>query len=76
MDLCFLACGRYDAFFEYDLKSWDIAAGKIIVEEAGGMVTNMDGTQLTPKTGSLLATNGSLHNEMLQRLKALGADKI
>lgn len=76
MDLCFLACGRYEAFWEYDLKSWDIAAGKIIVEEAGGMVTNIDGTPLNPKNGALLATNGSLHNTMLEKLRELGADKI
>ncbi len=76
MDLCFLACGRYDSFWEYDLNSWDIAAGKIIVEEAGGMVTNMDGTPLNPKAKAVLATNGSLHNQMLEVLKKHGADQI
>lgn len=76
MDLCFLACGRYDAFWEYDLKPWDIAAGKIILEEAGGIVTNMDGSPLTPKTGSLLASNGSLHESLLQSFKRMGADQI
>lgn len=76
LDLCFLACGRYDAFFEYDLKPWDIAAGKIIVEEAGGMVTNMDGTPLNPKNGALLATNGSLHQSMLEVIKKQGADQL
>ena len=50
VDLCFLAAGRFDAYWEFDLKAWDIAAGKIIVEEAGGTVTNMDGSTLDPKT--------------------------
>ncbi|QQR55607.1 inositol monophosphatase [Candidatus Peregrinibacteria bacterium] len=76
MDLCFLACGRYDAFWEYDLQPWDIAAGKIILEEAGGTMTNMDGTTLNPKTGALLASNGSLHESMLQVLKQHGADQL
>ncbi len=75
MDLCFTACGRYDAFWEYDLQAWDIAAGKIIVEEAGGMVTNMDGSPLNPKLKSLLASNGVMHSELIRILKEHGADK-
>ncbi|MBI4127265.1 inositol monophosphatase [Candidatus Peregrinibacteria bacterium] len=76
VDLCYLACGRFDAYWEFDLKAWDVAAGKIIVEEAGGTVTNMDGSTLDPKRGSLLSTNSILHQQMLNELKKRGADKL
>jgi myo-inositol-1(or 4)-monophosphatase len=76
LDLCFLAAGRYDGFWEYDLQPWDIAAGKIIVEEAGGTVTNIDGTPFNPKLGAILASNGLLHQEMQNLLRQHGADKI
>lgn len=76
VDLCFLAAGRFDGYWEFDLKPWDIAAGKIILEEAGGAITNTDGTLLDPKRGSLLASNGLLHQQMLQIMKKHGADKF
>ena len=76
MDLCFLAAGRFDAFWEYGLEAWDIAAGKIIVEEAGGLVTNMDGTTLNPKLKNMLATNRVLHPTFLKIIKDMGGDKI
>lgn len=76
VDLCFLAAGRFDAYWEFDLKPWDIAAGKIIVEEAGGTVTNMDGSTLDPKRESLLSSNSLLHQQMLNILKKHGADKL
>lgn len=65
IDLCYLAAGRFDGFWEYGLKSWDIAAGKIILEEAGGTITNMDGSRLNPKKEELLASNGLLHQTMM-----------
>ena len=64
LDLCFVAAGRFDAFWERDLKAWDIAAGTLIVREAGGAVTAMDGSGLELEGGSILATNGRLHHEM------------
>jgi len=76
VDLCYVACGRFDAYWEYDLKTWDLAAGKIIVEEAGGTVTNMDGSKLNPKLGNLLSSNTRLHSDMLAKLKQFGADKV
>ena len=76
IDLCFTAAGRFDGFWEYALKPWDIAAGKIIMEEAGGMVTNMDGSLFNPKLENVLASNGLLHSEMLRVIKEHGADKI
>ena len=66
------SAGRYDGYFEYDLEAWDIAAGKIIVEEAGGMVTNMDGSMLSPKKGTLLASNGLLHSKLMETIKKEG----
>ncbi len=75
-DLCFVAAGRFDGFWEYDLEAWDVAAGKIIVEEAGGTVTNMDGSSFSPKLKNILATNGLLHSDMLRVIKEHGGDKI
>ncbi len=65
LDLCYVAAGRVDGFWEFGLKSWDIAAGSLIVEEAGGHVSNMDGTRLDLDAGRILATNGRLHDEMI-----------
>ena len=75
-DLCFVAAGRFSGYWEYNLKPWDIAAGKIILEEAGGVVTNMDGTTLTPKKGQLLASNGLIRNTMINIIKEHGGDKL
>lgn len=76
VDLCFTAAGRFDGFWEYDLETWDVAAGKIIVEEAGGTVTNMDGSTFNPKLKNILATNGLLHSEMIRVIKDHGGDKV
>jgi len=70
------AAGRFDGFWEYALKPWDVAAGKIIMEEAGGMVTNMDGSLFNHKLENILASNGLLHSEMLRVIKEHGADKV
>lgn len=73
IDLCYVAAGRFDAYWEFGIKPWDMAAGKVIVEEAGGVVTNIDGTPLSPKRAQILATNGILHSTMLTQLKPLNA---
>lgn len=65
IDLCYVAAGRMDGFWERDLKPWDIAAGALIVSEAGGRVTMMDGTPFGSRGNQLLATNGLLHDAML-----------
>jgi myo-inositol-1(or 4)-monophosphatase len=65
LDLCYIASGRMDGFWEQDLKPWDIAAGTIIVEEAGGRVTDFTGEASTSRRSQLLATNGRIHDEML-----------
>jgi myo-inositol-1(or 4)-monophosphatase len=66
IDLCYVAAGRLDGFWESDLKAWDIAGGALIVAEAGGTVTGMDGTPFTSRGGHVLATNGRLHSAMLE----------
>ena len=66
IDLCYVAAGRMDGFWERDLKPWDIAGGALIVTEAGGRITNMDGHPFTSRGGHVLATNGHLHTVMLE----------
>ena len=65
IDLCWVAAGRMDGFWEADLKAWDIAGGALVVAEAGGRVTQMDGTPDSSRGGQVLATNGHLHEAML-----------
>lgn len=65
IDLCWVACGRFDAFWEYNLQPWDVAAGYLIVQEAGGRITDFDGTSYSVFTKETLATNGLIHNEIL-----------
>jgi myo-inositol-1(or 4)-monophosphatase len=66
IDLCWVAAGRMDGFWETDLKPWDIAGGALIVEEAGGRVTGTNGSPFTSRGGDVLASNGALHDAMLQ----------
>ena len=66
LDLCYVAAGRFDAFWEQHLKPWDVAAGALIVEEAGGRVTGMDGSPFDPAAAHLVASNGQLHEEILR----------
>lgn len=69
LDLCYTACGRFDGFWERKLQPWDIAAGALIVEEAGGMVTTVDGAAFSSRAGSVLATNGRIHAQMLDVIR-------
>jgi len=69
LDLAFVAAGRFDAFWEWDLKPWDVAAGGLLIEEAGGRVGAIRGGPLDIATGSIVASNGLLHAEM-ERLLA------
>ena len=61
LDLAYVAAGRFDGFWEEGLSPWDIAAGLIIVKEAGGYISDLKGGQTMMETGSVLATNGELH---------------
>jgi len=72
LDLCFVAAGRLDAYFEHKLSPWDVAAGGLIVLEAGGQVTDLTGNPFSPTLSSALATNGRLHPELLERFRVKG----
>ena len=72
MDLCWVAAGRFDGFYEHRLQAWDSAAGFLIVEEAGGKVTDFNGTYYSPYQPSILATNGKIHAEMLKAINEDG----
>jgi len=65
MDLCWVAAGRFDGFYEHKLQAWDSAAGFLIVEEAGGRVTDYSGKRYSPYQPHILATNGKIHDAML-----------
>jgi myo-inositol-1(or 4)-monophosphatase len=69
IDLCWVAAGRFDAFYEHKLQAWDSAAGFIIVEEAGGKVTNLRGDPYSPYQPGIIASNGILHDELLLWIK-------
>jgi len=69
LDLCRVACGSLDGYWELDLEAWDTAAGALIVTEAGGQVTLVDGGAFTPYRRSVLATNGKIHAVMLRELR-------
>jgi len=66
IDLCYVAAGRFDGFWESDLKPWDMAGGSLIVTEAGGHVTDMDGTAFSSRGRHILASNGRIHEKMLE----------
>jgi myo-inositol-1(or 4)-monophosphatase len=66
IDLCWVAAGRFDGFYEHSLQVWDSAAGFLMVEEAGGTVTDFTGAHYSPYQPHLLATNGNIHAEMLE----------
>lgn len=65
IDLCWVATGRFDGFYEHKLQAWDSAAGFLMVEEAGGKVTDYEGNYYSVYQPHLLATNGKIHDEML-----------
>jgi len=71
LDLCYIACGRFDSYWEFGLKPWDIAAGALIIEEAGGTITDSFGNPLDLFGKDILATNGHLHKEIVNTFKKL-----
>ncbi|HEX5475548.1 MAG TPA: inositol monophosphatase family protein [Vicinamibacterales bacterium] len=68
LDLCYVAAGRLDGFWEQHLNPWDVAAGALIVEEAGGRVTNLQGGPFTSRDGQVIASNGVLHGLIVQTI--------
>ena len=69
IDMAYVACGRYDGFWEEGLNPWDMAAGVLLINESGGQVTNYDGTPFSIYRPPLCASNGRIHGEMLQVLR-------
>jgi myo-inositol-1(or 4)-monophosphatase len=65
IDLCWVASGRFDGFYEHNLNAWDSAAGFLILEEAGGKATDFAGNYYSPYQPQLLATNGKIHDDLL-----------
>ena len=70
LDLCAVATGRFDGFFEFNLKPWDIAAGALIVQEAGGIVTDMTGEDGWLESGDVVAANPKVLAQMLKIISA------
>ncbi len=69
LDLCYVACGCFEGFWEVNLKPWDTAAGALIVEEAGGMITDFQNRPFSPDTPEILASNGHIHQQMAEVLQ-------
>lgn len=74
LDLCYVAAGRFDGYWESKIQPWDVAAGALIVEEAGGRVTTVRGERFRSRAGSVLATNGRIHDPMLEVILGFDAD--
>ncbi|MCT7959316.1 inositol monophosphatase [Laspinema sp. D1] len=68
IDLCYVSCGRLDGYWERGLSPWDLAAGVVILSEAGGKITAYDGSPWKIESGRILATNGKLHESLSQEL--------
>jgi len=68
LDLCYVAMGVFEGFYEKGLKPWDVAAGKLIVTEAGGKISDIDGEKHEVDSGFIVATNGLIHEELLSIL--------
>ncbi|HEX8163519.1 MAG TPA: inositol monophosphatase family protein [Pyrinomonadaceae bacterium] len=69
LDLAYVACGRFDGFWEEGLRPWDVAAGRLLVEEAGGRVSRYDGSEFRIYEPPILASNGLLHDAMMRVLE-------
>jgi myo-inositol-1(or 4)-monophosphatase len=74
LDLCYVACGRFDGFWELKLKPWDVAAGALMVEEAGGRVSDFEGRPFALEAAGLVATNGRIHEPIIEVLNMPGLE--
>jgi myo-inositol-1(or 4)-monophosphatase len=72
LDLCYVAAGRFDGYWESKIQPWDVAAGALIVTEAGGRVTTLTGDPFRSRAGSVLASNGPIHDLMLEVIVGFG----
>jgi myo-inositol-1(or 4)-monophosphatase len=75
LDLCYVAAGRIDGFWEQHLKPWDVSAGALMVQEAAGRITGMDGAPFDPAAGHLVASNARLHDQMLEVIREFRAKR-
>ena len=75
LDLCYIAAGRFEGFWEHRLKPWDVSAGALLVAEAGGRVTGMDGSPFDSVAGHLVASNGGVHDQMLDVIRTFEAER-
>jgi len=75
LDLCNVAAGRFDGFWEFNLNPWDTAAGVLILEEAGGKVSRFDGSPFELNSRETVASNGLIHDELLQEFKKIFAGR-
>lgn len=69
IDMAYVACGRFDGFWEEGLNPWDVAAGKLLIEEAGGVLSYYDGSKFSIYSPPIAASNGLIHTEMLEVLR-------
>jgi myo-inositol-1(or 4)-monophosphatase len=72
LDLCDVACGRFDCFFEYRLAPWDIAAGMLMIREAGGVITDLEGRPAPIAHGPIVAGNPAMHQWLLEQMQVGG----
>jgi myo-inositol-1(or 4)-monophosphatase len=71
LDLCYVACGRMDGFWEFNLNPWDTAAGVLVVEEAGGVASNFKGGPFELNSRETLASNGVIQDELIREFQAI-----
>jgi myo-inositol-1(or 4)-monophosphatase len=76
LDLANVACGRYDGFWEFNLNPWDTAAGALIVQEAGGKVSDFSGGPFQIASREVLASNGKIHEALLKEMQAIMAGRV
>jgi len=74
--LCYVACGRFDAYWEFNLNAWDTAAGVLLVQEAGGKVTDFTGGPFNIDSREVLGSNGLLHSELLKEFQEIIAGRV
>jgi myo-inositol-1(or 4)-monophosphatase len=70
LDMCYVAAGRFDGFWEQHLKPWDVSAGALLIEEAGGRITGIDGSPFDAAAGHLIACNDRVHTQMVDVVRA------
>ncbi len=76
MDLCYVACGRFDGFWELKLKPWDVAAGILVIREAGGKVSDFQGREVGSFDSEVLGTNGLIHDQMMEIIAKRQTEKV